>query len=152
MEQIKQRIDNYFLSKKHATLFKPCKDTLESKAMQGGCFCGNIRYEIGDGEYLVANCHCTMCRKTSAAPFVTWVVVPTESFRYIQGSAKLLQSSDKGRRYFCEECGTPLVFLAEERPTVIDITTGSLDDPERYIPTKDVHEESRLKWLHLNND
>ena len=45
-------------------------------SIEGGCFCGAIRYEIDEGKHVVANCHCTLCRKTSAAPFVTWMVVP----------------------------------------------------------------------------
>ena len=47
--------------------------------INGGCFCGAINYEIQDGDYLVANCHCTMCRSISGAPFVTWLIVPKPS-------------------------------------------------------------------------
>ena len=47
--------------------------------IEGGCFCKRIRYAIDDGEYLTANCHCTMCRRVHAAPYVTWLVVPVES-------------------------------------------------------------------------
>ena len=77
--------------------------------IEGGCFCGKIRYTIDPGEYPIVNCHCSMCRKISGAPFVTWIVVPRESLKYLQ---------------------------------------GSLDDPDRYIPTRAVHEESKLNWLH----
>ncbi|NQV68937.1 MAG: GFA family protein [Pseudohongiella sp.] len=117
--------------------------------MQGGCFCGKIRYEIADGEYLVVNCHCSICRKTSAAPFVSWITVPQEAFSYLTGTPELLQSSAKGSRHFCSDCGTPLTFITTERPTEIDITTGSLDNPEDAIPSIDIHEESRLNWLKL---
>lgn len=117
--------------------------------MQGGCFCGKIRYEIADGDYLVANCHCQMCRKTSAAAFVSWIIVPKDAFEYSQGTPKKLQSSSRACRDFCPDCGTPLAFSTEERPDKIDITTGSLDNPELAVPTVDVHEESKLAWLHL---
>jgi len=117
--------------------------------MQGGCFCGSIRYEIPEGDYLVVNCHCTMCRKTSAAAFVTWIIVPSESFQYLSGNPKSLQSSTKATRHFCPDCGTPLAFFTEERPENTDVTTGSLDNPEQAIPTADVYEDSKLSWLHL---
>ena len=35
--------------------------------MEGGCFCGAIRYVIDDNDYGSGNCHCTMCRRTSGA-------------------------------------------------------------------------------------
>lgn len=120
--------------------------------IEGGCFCGRIRFTVtekADGDYLVANCHCSMCRRTSAAPFVTWLIVPRTAFTYTAGTPKLLQSSAKGTRHFCPDCGTPLLFATTERPDNYDLTTGSLDNPNRFVPTLNVHEESRLTWLHL---
>lgn len=120
--------------------------------IEGGCFCRNIRFVINEtpeDKFLVANCHCSMCRRTSAAPFVTWLVIPKTTFRYTSGSPKILQSSEKGKRHFCPDCGTPLLFMTTERPHKVDITTGSLDEPDRFVPTVNIHEESRLSWVHL---
>lgn len=50
--------------------------------LEGGCFCGSVRYEIDKGSDLAINCHCTMCRKAHEAPCVTWLIVPAESFKY----------------------------------------------------------------------
>jgi len=115
--------------------------------IEGGCFCGSIRYAIEDGEYPVVNCHCSLCRKISAAPFVTWITVPRDAFKLLTGIPKGLKSSDRGSRQFCSTCGTPLTFITEDRPPDIDVTTGSLDEPDRYIPVKAVHQESKLDWL-----
>ena len=115
--------------------------------IEGGCFCGAIRYNIEDGNYLVANCHCSMCRRTSAAPFVTWMVVPKDAFRYTAGTPKILGSSDTGSRFFCADCGTPVVCVNTTHPDVVDVTTGSLDAPGDYPPTIAVHEDSKLCWL-----
>jgi hypothetical protein len=113
----------------------------------GGCFCGKIRYQFSDGEYLVANCHCTICRKTSAAPFVTWVIMPRERFAFTASEPGILESSSKGRRLFCRDCGTPLVFASNERNHKIDVTTCSLDEPEAWPPTEDAYTDTRLAWL-----
>lgn len=116
--------------------------------IKGGCFCGKIKFEFIAGDYLVANCHCNMCRQTSGAPFVTWVVVPRSAFTYTQGQPKTLVSSFKGRREFCADCGTPMVFYTTDRPDDCDVTTGSLEQPEKFVPTVAVHEKSKLIWLH----
>ena len=115
--------------------------------LEGGCFCSAIRYQIDEGDHLVANCHCTMCRRTSGAPFVTWIVVPRTAFRYTRGAPRTLTSSAKGRREFCPRCGTPITFVTEDRPDKIDITTGSLDNPEAFPPIAAVHEDAKLTWL-----
>ena len=115
--------------------------------IEGGCFCRAIRYRIEEGEYLVANCHCSMCQRTSAAPFVTWMVVPKDAFRYATGKPKLLCSSEAGSRFFCADCGTPIACVNTTHPDVVDVTTGSLDAPADYPPTIAVHEDSKLCWL-----
>jgi len=114
---------------------------------QGGCFCGNIRYEFATGQYPIANCHCSMCRKTSGAPFVAWVVVPKDAFTYTSGSPATLHSSESGTRYFCDKCGTPVVCINSKHPDIVDVTVGSLDAPEGFAPTMEAFEDSRLPWV-----
>lgn len=120
---------------------------MKGSSILGGCYCGAVRYALVDRDYLVVNCHCSQCRRSSAAPFVTWLCANRESFRFTAGKPKMLVSSEKGRRYFCAECGTPLIFTHAERPEDIDVTTGSLDQPELFAPTRAVHSDNRLPWL-----
>lgn len=115
--------------------------------IEGGCFCKRIRYTIPEGDFRIANCHCRMCQQTSGAPFVTWLVVPKEAFTYVSGKPRQLRSSGVGLREFCPDCGTPLTFFSSKRPDFLDITCGSLDSPDDFVPTVAVHEESKLKWL-----
>ena len=119
----------------------------QSNYIEGGCFCGAIRYRVPAGDYLVANCHCSVCRRTSAAPFVTWFVVPRQALEYTQGTPRELRSSEVGRRYLCERCGTPIAFQSAKRPRDVDVTACSLDQPERFVPSIAVHEDTKLSWL-----
>ena len=114
--------------------------------IEGGCFCGEIRYEFEGGDYPITNCHCSMCRKISGAPYVTWVVVPKGAFSYSSGSPSELQSSEAGTRYFCNKCGTPMVCVSSKHPEIVDVTVGSLDHPEDFKPTMESFEDSRLPW------
>jgi hypothetical protein len=115
----------------------------------GGCFCGSIRYEFDAGDYPVANCHCNMCRRTSGAPFVTWLVVPTIAFSYKTGAATELTSSEAGKRYFCNKCGTPVTCISSKHPEIVDVTLGSLDSPEEFSPTFNIYEDTRLPWTKI---
>ena len=114
---------------------------------KGGCFCGTIRYEFDAEGIPVADCHCTMCRHTSGAPYVTWLVVPVDQFRYVSGEVRTLQSSEQGTRYFCGECGTPIACVNHSHPEIIDLTLGSLDEPENFKPSFSVFEDTRLPHL-----
>ncbi len=115
---------------------------------QGGCFCGNIRFAFDAANVPVANCHCTMCRKLSGAPFVTWLVVPEARFRYTANNPMTLKSSEHGTRYFCDKCGTPIACINTSHPEIIDVTLGCLDNPESFTPTIEVFEDTRLPFIH----
>ena len=112
----------------------------------GGCFCGAVRYEISQGAYTAANCHCTMCRRIHAAPFVSWLVVPLPDFSYTRGQPDRLQSSESSERYFCNACGTHIACVNEAHPEIVDVTIGSLEDPAPFEPTLEVYEDTRLPW------
>ena len=38
--------------------------------VEGGCFCGSVRYSFKFDKYPSANCYCSICRRISGAPFV----------------------------------------------------------------------------------
>lgn len=119
----------------------------ESNVIVGGCFCGSIRYEIDDGKYKVGNCHCTMCRRCHAAPFVTWLVIPSDHFRFVKGKTKRLDSSSHGHREFCGECGSHVTCESSEHPGIVDVTLGSLDLPDDFKPMGGVYTDTKLHWV-----
>ncbi|MBV1878430.1 MAG: GFA family protein [Pseudomonadales bacterium] len=102
--------------------------------IEGGCFCGEVRYTITDKKYPTGNCHCSMCSRVSAARVVPWMTLPKDSFSYIKGQPKTLKSSPTGQRYFCADCGTPIACTHTEHPGEIGITVYSLDAPDQLLP------------------
>ncbi|MBZ0165070.1 MAG: GFA family protein, partial [Notoacmeibacter sp.] len=53
-------------------------------------------------------------------------------------------SSNKVRRGFCAECGTPLAY---DYGGEIEISIGSLDDPERAPPVIQVNPADKLSFV-----
>ena len=123
----------------------------ESQMLEGGCFCGAIRYEVSGTGYETCNCHCSMCRRASGAPFVAWFVVPKSECKVVSGTFKELRSSEHGIRGFCADCGTPVTCELDTDPEVIDVTTCSLDDPEQLPSKTDVHTDTQLSWIRLSH-
>ena len=116
--------------------------------VNGGCFCKNVRYSMADADYPSVDCHCSMCRHVHGAPYVTWIVVPVEQFKYTAGTPVTLKSSKSGTRYFCEACGCHVACVSTEHPEVIDIPVGSLDAPERFPPISEIFTDTKLFWVH----
>jgi hypothetical protein len=117
--------------------------------LKGGCFCGWIRYEAAGTPFHETNCHCSICRRTTGAPFVAWFSVPRSGFRLAHGEPARFKSTAKGTRSFCPRCGTQLTFEHDEFPDEIDVTTCSLDQPDRLPPKDHTHTSSQLAWIRL---
>lgn len=120
--------------------------------IEGGCYCGFVRYRAGDSASQETNCHCSICRRTSGAPFVTWFTVPSAALAFTAGEPASFRSSDHGTRTFCPRCGTPLTFRSSRAPAEVDVTTCSLDDPELLPPKDHTRTSSRLPWLSLGDE
>ena len=115
--------------------------------LKGGCFCGAVRYEAGGTPFHLTNCHCSICRRTTGAPFVVWFSVQRSQFRFIQGVPTHFRSTPKATRSFCPHCGSQLTFQHDEASDEIDVTICTLDDPERLPPQDHTYASSRLKWV-----
>jgi len=119
------------------------------KMLKGGCFCGRTRYEAGGTPFYLTNCHCSICRRTTGAPFVAWFSVPRSEFKFVKGTPTEFRSTPKGMRRFCAHCGTQLTFEHDDASGQIDVTTCSLDDPEQMPPEDHTRTTSKLKWIRL---
>jgi hypothetical protein len=89
-----------------------------------------------------------MCRRTTGAPFVSWFSVPRSQFR-LTGEARRFRSSGKATRRFCPECGAQITFELDGAADEIDVTTSSLDEPQRVPPADHTYTASRLEWVKL---
>jgi hypothetical protein len=115
----------------------------------GGCYCGLVRYEAAGVPFHETNCHCSICRRTTGAPFVAWFSVPRSRFRFLGGTPTEFDSTAKGRRKFCPRCGTQLTFEDAALPDEIDVNICSLDDPNGVQPKSHIYTSSKLDWVLL---
>lgn len=115
--------------------------------LKGQCHCGAIRYEITGDPMHHALCHCSDCRKHAGAPMVGWAMAMADQVR-IEGSPRTYASSEHGRRLFCGDCGTGLFYINEQvLPGIIDVQSGTLDDPEQLPPGAQIQVAERLDWM-----
>jgi hypothetical protein len=79
-----------------------------------------VRYEASGACSNSMVCHCRSCRRAAGAPVV---------------------------RTICGACGTPLTYRHESYGDAIDITTCSLDEPERFPPTHHSWLSHDVSWV-----
>ena len=103
-------------------------------AVEGGCYCGAVRYKIEGEAAFRGQCHCRECQFISGgAPNFT-MGFPIASLSYTKGAPKAFQRSDLDDpvvREFCAECGTHLVSKPASMPMAM-IKVGTLDDPSTF--------------------
>jgi hypothetical protein len=116
----------------------------------GGCLCGAIRYEIKSEPVLVAVCHCKNCQKQSGGMYSTNLGVPEAD--YVQtGETKIFHDKgDSGKyvdRYFCANCGSPILSRAEAIPGMVLIKAGTLDNLAGTAPKLEIFTDSAADWV-----
>ena len=115
--------------------------------IEGGCFCGQVRYRIAAAPKASVICHCASCRRAAAAPAMPWITCDAEAFALTRGEPRTYRSSPPVTRGFCGACGTPLTYANDVRPGEIDVTTVSLDEPEAFAPTCHIRLVEALGWV-----
>jgi hypothetical protein len=112
--------------------------------LTGGCQCGAIRFEVEQSDLGRASiCHCRMCQKAFGGFFGPLVSAP--GLRWTRGAPKHFQSSNRAKRGFCADCGTPLTFEPDDGP--VEAAIGAFDQPAAIRPVIQHDLAARLPWF-----
>jgi hypothetical protein len=116
------------------------------QSLQGRCLCKAVRYTCGPLLYPPTLCHCESCRRAAGAHAVGWLTVRRNDLRWAGAAAQEFESSPGVHRAFCGRCGTPLTYRTAARPAEIDVTIGSLEQPERAAPVDHIWMQDAPPW------
>ncbi|HEY0628593.1 MAG TPA: GFA family protein [Sphingomicrobium sp.] len=119
---------------------------------EGGCHCGNIRYRVSGQPVAATLCHCVDCRKVSGGTNVAWAVFDKGKFEWLAGEPADYSSSPGIHWLFCRACGSTVGYRRSERPEHMDITIGTLDQPDLFPPDVEIWVKERIGWEALHPD
>lgn len=118
----------------------------------GRCLCGEIRYRVTGTPRVVTHCHCRNCRRSSGAPFLTWAEFRAENFVVTRGTPTSHHDGKEVVRRFCGTCGTQLTYQRQTETEIVDVTVGSMEDPEAVVPTDHIWTCRRVSWIRISDD
>ncbi|NQD91339.1 GFA family protein [Pseudomonas sp. CrR25] len=118
----------------------------------GSCQCGSIRYEITGSLVFAGNCHCSICRKSNGAAYVSWGLIDPEQFRWTAGEdfVERYQSSPGAHRCFCRKCGSSLASSHAGR--VSEVVLASIDGDPGLRPQEHIFVNSKATWHAITDD
>ena len=107
---------------------------------RGRCLCGAVSYTATVPKLELAACHCGMCRRWTAGPFLA---VGAADVAW-EGEEKigLFQSSEWAERGFCSACGSSLFYRVTApgpHQGAVQLAFGTLDEQSGF----DLH----LEWF-----
>jgi hypothetical protein len=104
-------------------------------AIEGGCYCGSLRYRVDGDPVFKGQCHCRECQYISGGHPNAVMGMAESGFKYTKGTPKAFRRSDLEKpvtREFCAECGTHILAKSSAVPGMVILKVGTLDDPGIY--------------------
>jgi len=118
--------------------------------IEGGCFCGAVRYRIDGALERASACHCSRCRKAFGGASSAYAEIADGSqFSWIAGEDELTEHiPDQGwAMAFCRICGSTLCGIVDGK--VQGVTLGTVDgDPGVQIEMH-TYVGSKAPWDHI---
>ena len=75
-----------------------------------------------------------------------------DKFEWLAGDPADHGSSPGIHWLFCRDCGSTVGYRRSERPGHMDVTTGTLDEPDRFPPDAEIWIKQRIGWETLHPD
>ena len=120
----------------------------------GSCLCGTVKYNINGDFGQAYFCHCQRCRKAGGAAVAANVMAASKDFVVTAGEASLkCYDGGKGvRRYFCAECGSPILSRRAGQDDIVRVRMGTLDTPVAAPPGAHIFVGSKAAWDVIHDD
>jgi len=124
-----------------------------TRPIEGGCICGAVRY-IASAEPLTTRaCWCRTCQYFAAGNASVNLAFARDCVSIAGELADfplVAQSGNHMNRRFCPRCGVHVTSEARERPQLLIIRAGTLDEPRRFAPLANIWVSEAPAWAYID--
>ncbi len=121
----------------------------EELNLEGKCMCGAVKFTATAVKPNVVACHCDMCRRWSAGPFMA-LNCQTVTFGD-QENVGRIRSSDWAERGFCTHCGSNLFYHIVDSSDY-QIAAGLLNDQSMLRMSLQVFTDRKPEFYEFANE
>ena len=122
----------------------------------GTCQCGKVHYILNNAPIKTVVCHCADCQKVSAGAFTITMLLKRDDFEIVRGDLSIFdRPADSGniaRCYFCSTCSNRIYHENPDKPEIIRLKPGTLDDTSIINPRIQVWTGGAQPWLKQLHD
>ena len=118
--------------------------------LNGGCYCGNVKYEVTGDILKTGVCHCIDCQHLSGGSSWPFVVVPSCELNIMGDFKEYSRIGASGKKVhagFCPTCGSTLFGRPEIWPHIRTISASSLNDKSGFSPEMHVWVQDAPEWI-----
>lgn len=127
---------------------------MRRRKLQGGCACGEVRYELKREPMTVHCCHCHLCQKQTGSAFVINAIIETDQLE-VTGKVEAVEVPrpsvpDKPHDILrCARCKVAVFSDYGRRPGIRFVRVGTLDDPKALKPDVHIFTRAKQPWVTL---
>lgn len=123
------------------------------ESLKGQCYCGAVQYEVTGPFKFIGHDHCSICRRISGAPMVTWAGVLEEQMKLLKSvGLQKFKSTPEAEREFCCTCGSHLFFRSTRWPGEVHFTVATLTSKLNIKPRAHVFFSDKAEWFDIVDD
>jgi hypothetical protein len=125
-----------------------------TRAYDGRCTCGRVRYRVRAEPMSVHCCHCTWCQRETGSAFVINALVETEHLEVLCGDPVAIDTpsnSGKGQKIVrCPTCHVAVYSHYAGLGEVLSfVRVGTLEESNRFTPDIHIFTSSKQPWVVL---
>ena len=121
-----------------------------STTLSGGCLCGAVRFTATPANREVGVCHCGMCRKWSAGPFLVHRLHRHGEGRECRRTSASIARRNGPNAASASKCGTPLFYRLIEK-NMYFVSAEAFDDRSGYALTSQIFIDEKPAYYDFAN-
>ena len=124
---------------------------------QGGCTCGEVRYELLREPMIVHCCHCSWCQSESGSAFAVNGLIEATEVKLLKGKTEIIETpSNSGGGQRITRCSICRIALwsnySAAKDAVHFVRIGTLDNPQAFPPDIHIFTSTKQPWVNLERE
>ena len=120
-----------------------------TKAIEGGCLCGGVRYRSKVPPGFAFHCYCLQCQRITGAGHASQFALPSDKVELTGEISRYLMTAESGNAVtsaFCRVCGSPIYKQSAGHSQFMFFHAGTLDDPSHFRPQVSTWTDHGRNW------